>query len=93
MAAFEKNTWEEKRNEWDGNSGEQIERRQSTAEEVTELSAIEGTAASRAAWLISVTVYMGGFLFGYAVSIHDSSSAFVTNERVGMTQDTYRRCW
>ena len=39
-------------------------RRQSVAEEVTELSGIEATAASKAAWLISVTVSIGGFLFG-----------------------------
>lgn len=32
--------------------------------EITALSAIEATAASTAAWLISVTVSLGGFLFG-----------------------------
>lgn len=32
--------------------------------DVTELSAIEATAASTAAWLISITVSLGGFLFG-----------------------------
>lgn len=40
------------------------ERRKSTSEEVTELSGIEATAASKAAWLISATVSIGGFLFG-----------------------------
>ncbi|CAK4008843.1 general substrate transporter [Lecanosticta acicola] len=33
--------------------------------EITALSAIEATAASKAAWLISLTVSLGGFLFGY----------------------------
>ena len=40
------------------------ERRQSTSQEATELSGIEATAASKAAWLISATVSIGGFLFG-----------------------------
>ncbi|KAJ5949261.1 Major facilitator superfamily domain general substrate transporter [Penicillium verhagenii] len=31
----------------------------------TELSSIESTAASKAAWLISIVVSIGGFLFGY----------------------------
>ncbi|KAJ9609378.1 hypothetical protein H2200_005705 [Cladophialophora chaetospira] len=44
---------------------EAIERRKSTSEELTELSGIEATAASKAAWLISITVSIGGFLFGY----------------------------
>lgn len=30
----------------------------------TELSSIESTAASKAAWLISIVVSIGGFLFG-----------------------------
>ncbi|KAF2113153.1 general substrate transporter [Lophiotrema nucula] len=42
-----------------------IERRGSTAEQVVELSQIEATAASKAAWLLSVTVSLGGLLFGY----------------------------
>ncbi|KAB8070617.1 general substrate transporter [Aspergillus leporis] len=33
--------------------------------EVADLSSIEDTAASKAAWLISVTVSIGGLLFGY----------------------------
>ncbi|KAK5129255.1 hypothetical protein LTR08_003720 [Meristemomyces frigidus] len=40
-------------------------RQNSLVDEVTELSAIEATAASTAAWLISVTVSLGNFLFGY----------------------------
>ena len=43
---------------------EHVERRQSTSEELVELSGIEATAASKAAWLISMTVSLGGFLFG-----------------------------
>lgn len=46
---------------------ETIERRKSTSEEVVELSGIEATAASKAAWLISITVSIGGFLFGKSV--------------------------
>lgn len=33
--------------------------------ELAQLSAIEATAASKAAWLISITVSLGGLLFGY----------------------------
>lgn len=34
------------------------------ASDLTALSSIEATAASKAAWLISITVSIGGFLFG-----------------------------
>jgi len=44
---------------------ENVERRQSKVEEIIDLSGIEATAASKAAWLISITVSIGGFLFGY----------------------------
>ena len=40
-------------------------RRLSTTQEIEDLSNIEATAASKAAWLISITVSLGGFLFGY----------------------------
>jgi SP family myo-inositol transporter-like MFS transporter 13 len=43
---------------------ENVRRRQSVSDEATELSGIEATAASKAAWLISITVSIGGFLFG-----------------------------
>lgn len=43
---------------------ESVPRRKSVSEEVVELSGIEATAASKAAWLISITVSIGGFLFG-----------------------------
>lgn len=43
---------------------ETVDRRKSVTEEATELSAIEATAASKAAWLIALTVSIGGFLFG-----------------------------
>lgn len=36
------------------------------AQHLAELSSIEGTAASKAAWLISITVSLGGLLFGTA---------------------------
>ena len=68
MASFDKHAFCEKVLELSSEVGEQIEvateRRQSTADEVTELSGIEATAASKAAWLISITVSTGGFLFG-----------------------------
>jgi len=35
------------------------------ADHIAELSGIEATAASRAAWLFSITVSLGGLLFGY----------------------------
>jgi MFS transporter, SP family, solute carrier family 2 (myo-inositol transporter), member 13 len=50
---------------------ENVERRASVAEEITELSGIEATAASKAAWLISITVSIGGFLFGWIHCRHD----------------------
>ena len=50
-------------------------RRNSLADEITELSSIEATAASKAAWLISVTVSLGGFLFGYVVLAFSNSLA------------------
>lgn len=69
MASIEKKAFDDKTSEVSSDHGEQIEiaaeRQHSTADEVTELSAIEATAASKAAWLISVTVSTGGFLFGY----------------------------
>jgi SP family myo-inositol transporter-like MFS transporter 13 len=34
------------------------------AEQIAQLSGIEATAASKAAWLISITVSLGGLLFG-----------------------------
>lgn len=40
------------------------ERRHSTADEIVDLSGIEATAASSAAWLIAITVSIGNFLFG-----------------------------
>jgi SP family myo-inositol transporter-like MFS transporter 13 len=36
------------------------------AQHLAELSSIEATAASKAAWLISITVSLGGLLFGTA---------------------------
>ena len=67
MASMDKGGFSEK-TQWPSEHGEHVEieggRRKSTAEEVTELSSIEATAASKAAWLISITVSIGGFLFG-----------------------------
>jgi SP family myo-inositol transporter-like MFS transporter 13 len=47
---------------------ETVDRRRSVSDEATELSAIEATAASKAAWLIALTVSIGGFLFGASYS-------------------------
>ena len=41
-----------------------VERRKSTSDTFVELSGIEATAASQAAWLIAITVSIGNFLFG-----------------------------
>jgi SP family myo-inositol transporter-like MFS transporter 13 len=38
------------------------------ADEIANLSGIEATAASKAAWLISMTVSLGGLLFGMCIN-------------------------
>jgi MFS transporter, SP family, solute carrier family 2 (myo-inositol transporter), member 13 len=43
---------------------EHLEREQTTSDDLVELSGIEATATSKAAWLIAITVSIGGFLFG-----------------------------
>lgn len=43
---------------------EDVESRDSISDTIIDLSGIEATAASKAAWLISITVSIGGFLFG-----------------------------
>lgn len=49
-------------------------RRDSTThDQIEELSALEACAASRAAWLISITVSLGGLLFGRHLTITSSS--------------------
>lgn len=47
---------------------EDISNAKDHADQLAELSGIEATAASRAAWLISITVSLGGLLFGTYVS-------------------------
>jgi hypothetical protein len=42
---------------------------QAHVDEITALSSIEAAAASKAAWLISVTVSLGGLLFGMSPCI------------------------
>ena len=54
-----------------------IENVETIHDELTELSAIESTAASKAAWLISITVSLGGLLFGtldfrHRFQLHDN---------------------
>lgn len=55
----------------------QQERRLSKADEITDLSGIESTAASKAAWLISITVSLGGLLFGYDTGYISSTLASI----------------
>jgi MFS transporter, SP family, solute carrier family 2 (myo-inositol transporter), member 13 len=49
---------------------EQLEREQTMPDEIVELHGIEATATSQAAWLIAITVSIGGFLFGQQHSHH-----------------------
>lgn len=58
------------------------ERRVSVAEEVTELSGIEATAASKAAWIIAFTISQCGFLFGYDTG-YISSVLVTINDALG----------
>lgn len=53
---------------------EKSSRRASVAEEVLDLSGIEATAASKAAWLISLTISQAGLLFGYDTGIARSTT-------------------
>lgn len=61
---------------------ETVERRKSVSEEATELSGIEATAASRAAWLIALTVSIGGFLFGAFHPPHSNDGKRLTKTQV-----------
>jgi hypothetical protein len=47
-----------------------------------ELSSIEDTDTSRAAWLIAITVSMGGFLFGITCNEITNSRAPLTMSRL-----------
>jgi hypothetical protein len=49
---------------------EHLEREQTGSDDLVELSGIEATATSKAAWLIAITVSIGGFLFGQQYSHH-----------------------
>jgi SP family myo-inositol transporter-like MFS transporter 13 len=60
---FEKNVMSESQIS-DKDHIETIEHSKTISEQATELSGIEATAASKTAWLISITVSIGGFLFG-----------------------------
>ncbi|KAF2225340.1 hypothetical protein BDZ85DRAFT_280516 [Elsinoe ampelina] len=44
---------------------EYVDEKARSPDDIADLSGIEATAASKAAWLISLTVSIGGFLFGY----------------------------
>lgn len=69
MASYEKDTKYEETSEKLENIS--VSRRGSTAEQVVELSQIEATAASKAAWLLSATVSLGGLLFGRSSTPHN----------------------
>lgn len=63
----EKTTFEEKGQRTSSEDAQRLEdagRRMSTADELTALSGIEDTAASKAAWLFTLTISLGNFLFG-----------------------------
>jgi SP family myo-inositol transporter-like MFS transporter 13 len=66
--AYETNSFDEKKDmKFDNNTTDKIEDVSTSSEHndrLAELSAIEATAASKAAWLISITVSLGGLLFG-----------------------------
>jgi SP family myo-inositol transporter-like MFS transporter 13 len=54
------------------------------ADQIANLSGIEATAASKAAWLISMTVSLGGLLFGMCInySVTLSLSIVLTSFRL-----------
>lgn len=60
MPSFE----DEKKGDIQATHAEHGEDEMHTSEKIQELSSIEDTAASKAAWLICITVSLGGFLFG-----------------------------
>lgn len=77
----------------DGYIEDASERRLSVNDEVTDLSAIEATAASRAAWLISVTVSMGGFLFGKLIIVQSKHEEALLTFSKATTLATSHPCW
>jgi hypothetical protein len=90
---------------WDESNSETIEQIEThkdghtTHEQIEELSALEATAASKAAWLISITVSLGGLLFGTSLKINPISSttppppSFQANLNPQvMTLDTFPQC-
>lgn len=64
--AYENSLNEKKDLKFDNSSADKIEdvSESEHAQQLAELSAIEAIAASKAAWLISITVSLGGLLFG-----------------------------
>ncbi|KAJ8114786.1 hypothetical protein OPT61_g3411 [Boeremia exigua] len=62
--AFETESFDEKKDIKFENTTDKIED-VSNSDHLANLSSIEATAASKAAWLISITVSLGGLLFGY----------------------------
>jgi len=65
MADFKKSFDEKDNSQVSNKQVEDIKRSNCVADELTDLSAIEETAASKAVWVISFTISLGGFLFGY----------------------------
>ena len=63
--AYENSLDEKKGIKFESSTTDKIEDvSESHAQRLAELSSIEATAASKAAWLISITVSLGGLLFG-----------------------------
>lgn len=63
--AYENSLDEKKDIKFENSTTDKIEDvTESHAQRLAELSSIEATAASKAAWLISITVSLGGLLFG-----------------------------
>ncbi|KAF9692380.1 hypothetical protein EKO04_009531 [Ascochyta lentis] len=65
--AYETKSLDEKDTKFENSTTDKIEDVSDSehAQRLAELSSIEATAASKAAWLISITVSLGGLLFGY----------------------------
>lgn len=71
--AYEKTSFDEKKDmKIDNSTTDRIEdvSESEHAQHLAELSSIEATAASKAAWLISITVSLGGLLFGMTDMSH-----------------------
>lgn len=75
---------DEKNIKFDETSSEKIDKIDTArdhADQLTELFGIEATAASKAAWLISMVVSLGGLLFGMlALILQQSNQRLILRE-------------